>query len=101
MKKYVTLFKVNSVASETDFIKLIYAYSKLKNQQKSFKAAVLYATTYPKSDVPHLSLYKFHMTDNAIDKAIISMNTVLKSEVLHDNEKSRVLNDFFNFTKNI
>jgi len=98
--KYLEQKTSNKTASETDFIKLIYAYSKLKNQQKSFKAAVLYATTYPNSDVPHLSLYKFHMTDNAIDKAIISMNTVLKSEVLHDNEKSRVLNDFFNFTKN-
>jgi len=40
------------------------------------------------------------MNDNTIDKAVFSMNTVLKSSSLNDSDKSRVLNDFFNFTKN-
>ena len=97
--KYLEQKTINKTATEADFVKLIYAYSRLKNQQKSFNSAIVYSKTYPNSEVPHLSLYKFYMNDNAIDKAIVSMNSVLKSEVLHENEKSRVLNDFFNFTK--
>jgi len=97
--KYIEQKTNNKTATEADFVKLIYAYSKLKNQKKSFNSAVLFSKTYPESDIAHLSLYKFHMTDNAIDKAITSMDRVLKSSFLNDSDKSRVLNDFFNFTK--
>ncbi|NQY28335.1 MAG: tetratricopeptide repeat protein [Flavobacteriaceae bacterium] len=97
--KYIEQKTNNNTATEADFVKLIYAYSKLKNQQKSFNAAKLFSKMHPESDIPHLSLYKFHLTDNAIDKAVASMNAVLKSNSLNDADKSRVLNDFFNFTK--
>ncbi len=97
--KYIEQKISAKTATETDFVKLIYAYSKLKNQQKSFNATKLFSKTYPESDVPHLSLYKFYMNDNTIDKAIVSMNTVLKSNSLNDSDKSRVLNDFLNFTR--
>jgi len=97
--KYIEQKTSTKTATEADFVKLIYAHSKLKNQQKSFNAAKLFSTTYPASDIPHLSLYKFYMNDYAINKAVVSMNTVLKSSFLNDSDKSRVLNDFFNFTK--
>jgi len=97
--KYIEQKTSTNTATEADYVKLIYAYSKLKNQQKSFNTAKLFSKTYPESDIPHLSLYKFYMTDNAIEKAVESMNRVLKSSSLNDSDKSRVLNDFFSFTK--
>lgn len=97
--KYIGKKVSSKTATETDFVKLIYAYSKLKNQQKSFNTAKLFSKTYPASDISHLSLYKFYMDENTIDKAVVSMNRVLKSHSLNNSDKSRVLNDFFNFTK--
>lgn len=93
--------KVNTnSAKETDYIKLIYAYSRLNSSGKSFNTAVLLSKKYPNSDLAHLSLYKFYMSKNEIDKGISSMKIVLNSNSIKTNDKSRVIDDFFNFTKN-
>jgi len=97
--KYIEQKANTNTATEADYVKLIYAYSKLKNTEKSFKATKLFSKTFPESDIPHLSLYKFHISNNAIDKAVASMNRVLQSNSVNNSDKSRVLNDFFNFTK--
>ena len=89
----------NKTANEDDFIRLTYVYSKTKKQDKSFETAILFTKTYPKSDIPHLSLYKFYLNENDIDNATKSMFRVLKSNTLKETNKSRVLNDFFNYTK--
>ena len=86
-------------ATETDYVKLIYAYSKLNSSEKSFDTAVLFSKKLPKSDVAHLSLYKFYMSKKEIDKAITSMNIVLISNSINNSDKLRVINDFLNFTK--
>ena len=89
----------NKTANEDDFIRLTYVYSKTKKQDKSFETAILFTQTYPKSDIPHLSLYKFYLNENDIDNATKSMFRVLKSNTLKESNKSRVINDFFNYTK--
>jgi len=86
-------------ATESDYVKLIYAYSKLKNTTKSFELAKTFSKVFPKSDSPYLSLYKFQMNANEIGNAISSMYRILHSTSLNDSDKYKVLNDFFNFTK--
>lgn len=88
----------NNSATEADYIKLIYAYSKLKNTKKSFEASKAFSKAFPKSAAPHLTLYKFYMNAKEFENAVASMNTVLKSDNIGDNDKYKVLNDFFNFT---
>jgi len=85
-------------ATEADYVKLVYAYSKLKNTKKSFEASETYSKAYPNSAAPHLTLYKFYMNAKEYEKAITSMYKVLESGSLTDSDKYKVLNDFFNFT---
>jgi len=85
-------------ATEADYVKLIYAYSRLKNTEKSFEASEAFSKAYPSSAAPHLTLYKFYMNAKYFKKAITSMYKVLKSGSLSDTDKHKVLNDFFNFT---
>jgi len=85
-------------ATEADYVKLVYAYSKLKNTKKSFAASETYSKAYPNSAAPHLTLYKFYMNAKEYEKAITSMYKVLESGSLSDTDKYKVLNDFFNFT---
>lgn len=97
--KFIENKLLKSSATENDYVKLIYGYSRLKNTTKSFEAVKLFSKAFPKSDTPYLSLYKFQMNTNEVDKAITSMNRVLHSTSLNDSDKYKVLNDFFNFTK--
>jgi len=87
-----------SNATEADYVKLIYAYSRLKNTKKSFEVSEAFSKAYPSSAAPHLTLYKFYMNAKYFEKAIISMHKVLKSGSINDTDKYKVLNDFFNFT---
>jgi len=97
--KYIEKKIQQNSATEADYIKLIYAYSKLKNTKKSFEVSEAFSKAYPNSAAPHLTLYKFYMNAKHFEKAITSMYKVLESSSLDDNDKYKVLNDFFNFTK--
>lgn len=87
-----------TLATETDFVKLIYAYIKLKKLNKSFEAAQLFAKTHPNSDTPYLSLYKFYISKHKTDEAINAMIRILKSSTVNENDKHKILNDFFEYT---
>lgn len=89
-----------SKASETDYVKLIYAYIKLKKLNKSFDTALRFAKAYPKSDTPYLSLYKFYISKNNTEKAINAMTIVLQSNVINEEDKYKLLNDFLSYTEN-
>ena len=88
-----------SKASETDYVKLIYAYLKLRKLNESFDTAQRFAKAYPKSDTPYLSLYKFYISKNNTKKAIEAMTVVLKSDAINDQDKYKLLNDFLSYTK--
>ena len=88
-----------NTASELDFTKLIFAYSQLKEGEKSFEIAEKFAKRYPNSDKPYMSLYKFYLDMGLVDKAISAMHRVVNSSSLKKNEKYKVVNDFFLFTK--
>ncbi|MGB0896421.1 MAG: hypothetical protein ACPGU9_01545 [Flavobacteriaceae bacterium] len=88
-----------STASEEDYVKLIYAYLKLRKLNNGFETAQRFAKAYPKSDFPHLSLYKFYISKNNTQKAIEAMHIVLNSTVINDNDKYKLLHDFLQYTK--
>lgn len=88
-----------NTANENDFVRLIYTYSKTKKETKSYETALLFSKIYPISDMPYLSLYKFYISKNDIDNTTKSMFRVLESNTLKDSYKSKVINDFLNYTK--
>jgi len=47
----------------------------------------------------HLALYKFYLEDNETEKAISSMEIVLKSDIVNPEAKAKVLNDFVKFAQ--
>ncbi len=87
-------------ASESDYVKLIFAYSQLKDDSKAFEVALQYANSYPNSDTPYLSLYKFYISNGKIDNAVSAMLRVAKSSSLSNNEKYKVVHDFLLFATN-
>lgn len=95
---YIEEKSLKNNTTEADYIKLIYAYSKLNNAKKSFEISEVFSKTYPSSATPHLTLYKFYMNAKKFEKATASMYKVLESSSLNDTDKYKVLNDFFNFT---
>lgn len=96
---YLTNKVKNKTATESDFTSLIIAYGKLKQNNKSFEATKLYQKTYPNSDYPYLSLYKFYLSKNNIPEAITALHRVSNSNSLNQQEKFKVANDFFQYTK--
>lgn len=97
---YIEKKVTTNTASELEYVTLIYTYSRLNDPKKGFDTAKLFLKSYPESDKPHLSLYKYYLINNDTKKAISAMHRVVNSSLLNDNEKYKVLNDFFNFTKN-
>jgi tetratricopeptide (TPR) repeat protein len=88
-----------SKASETDYVKLIYTYIKLKKLNQGYDTAQRFAAAYPKSDVPYLSLYKFYISKNNTEKAINAMTIVLNSNTINEDNKYKLLNDFLSYTE--
>ena len=88
-----------SKASETDYVKLIYAYLKLRKLNEGFDTAQRFTKAYPKSDTPYLSLYKFYISKNNTDKAIKAMTIVLSSDAINNQDKYKLLNDFLSYTE--
>ena len=95
---YIEEKLLKNSTTEADYIKLIYAYSRLKNAKKSFEVSEAFSKAHPNSATPHLTLYKFYMNAGKFEKATVSMNKVLESSSINDTDKYKVLNDFFNFT---
>ena len=93
----------NKIASKTalqsDYIKLIAAYSNQGDLEQAFNTAKKTSALYPSSDYPHLSLYKFYINKNNLPMAIQSLNRVAKSTNLIASDKRKVLHDFFLYTE--
>ena len=85
--------------NEQNYLKLIYRYSEQINRKDAFKTAQKLLENIPSSHLVHLALYKFYLEDNETEKAINSMEIVLKSETVNPEAKAKVLNDFVKFAK--
>jgi tetratricopeptide (TPR) repeat protein len=82
----------------TNFLNLIYAYSKLNQQKEAFEVAQAFLEQHPKSHLVHVALYKFYLDQKDYEKAITSMKIVTTSTVVTPSIKVKVLNDFMRFT---
>ncbi|MBT8273392.1 MAG: tetratricopeptide repeat protein, partial [Bacteroidia bacterium] len=85
--------------NELNYLNLIYRYSEQGDKDKAFDTALLLLEEKPDSQLVHLALYKFFLTDNQAEEAINSMKIVLKSGTIKPEAKAKVLNDFVSFVK--
>ena len=84
---------------EQNYLKLIYRYSEQNDRKNAFKTAQKLLENIPSSNLVHLALYKFYLEDNETEKAINSMEIVLKSETVNPEAKAKVLKDFVRFAQ--
>jgi tetratricopeptide (TPR) repeat protein len=85
---------------EANYINLIYLYSKSNEEERANEIAVKLEKEIPDSDFAQVSLFKFHINNSDGEKAVISMNKVLNSDVIDRKIKHRVFNEFLIFTQN-
>ena len=81
----------------TNFLNLIYAYSKLNQKKEAFETAQAFLKQHPKSHLVHVALYKFYLDAKEYDKAIASMKIITTSTIVLPSLKVKVLNDFMRF----
>jgi tetratricopeptide (TPR) repeat protein len=86
--------------NEQNYLKLIYRYSEQNDRKNAFATAQKLLKNIPSSHLVHLALYKFYLEDNETEKAIQSMEIVLKSGIVNPEAKAKVLNDFVKFAQN-
>ncbi|RZS99248.1 tetratricopeptide repeat protein [Aquimarina brevivitae] len=82
---------------EQNYLNLIYIYSQDDQKEKAFEVAKRLVDEKPDSELVHMALYKFYLDDNDIDKAMTSMNTTLKSGVIDEASKYKVIKDFLDY----
>ena len=85
---------------ESNYISLIFLYSKSNQEDKALEVAQQLEKEIPTSDWAQVSLFKFHLNNNDGLKAVNAMNIVLASEKIDNKLKHRILNEFLIFTKN-
>ncbi|MEZ4796921.1 MAG: tetratricopeptide repeat protein [Flavobacteriaceae bacterium] len=86
--------------NEQNYLKLIYRYSEQNDRKNAFATTQRLLQNIPASHLVHLALYKFYLEDNDTEKAINSMEIVLKSGTVNPEAKAKVLNDFVKFAQN-
>lgn len=84
---------------ESNYLSLIYLYSDSNQEEKALEIAKKLEKAIPNSEWAQVSLFKFHLNNNDIPKAIKSMNVVLESKKIDDKIRHRVLNEFLIFAK--
>lgn len=82
---------------ESNYISLIYLYSKNNEVDKVLETARKLESEIPTSEWAQVSLFKYHLEQNNGDKAVQAMNRVLASSKIDSKIKHRVLNEFLIF----
>ncbi|WP_298117819.1 tetratricopeptide repeat protein [Flavobacterium sp.] len=85
---------------ESNYVELIYMYSKSNQEEKALEVAKQLEKEIPTSDWAQVSLFKFHLNNNEGDKAVKAMNIVLGSLKIDKKIKHRILNEFLIFSRN-
>jgi tetratricopeptide (TPR) repeat protein len=79
---------------ESNYISLIYYYSKNDAIDKVLETAQKLEKAIPTSEWAQVSLFKFHIDKNEGAKAVTAMNIVLASKKIDNKIKHRILNEF-------
>lgn len=85
--------------NEQNYINLIYLYSQSDQEDKAFEVAKRLIEKKPKSELVHLALYKFYLSDNQINEAVNSIKISLASKIIESDAKYKVINDFLIYVK--
>lgn len=85
---------------ESNYISLIYMYSKSNQEEKALEIAQKLEKAIPTSDWAKVSLFKFHLNNNDGDNAVKAMNIVFPSKKIDPKIKHRMLNEFLIFVMN-
>lgn len=83
---------------ESNYINLIFLYSKSDENDKALEVAKQLAKEVPNSEWGQVSLFKTYLDANQADKAIKSMNIILTSSKIDSKIKHRTLNEFLIYT---
>ncbi|CAN0369331.1 unnamed protein product, partial [Ectocarpus sp. 4 AP-2014] len=84
--------------NEKHYLALIYLLSEQGDIDKAFQVAKSLQAAIPKSKLAHLGLFKYYLRDNDVEQAISSMNIVLRSVLIDNDAKFKVLNEFLGYT---
>ena len=79
---------------ESNYISLIYYYSKKDNLEKVLETARKLESEIPDSEWAQVSLFKSHLVNKESEKAIKAMNIVLASAKIDSKIKHRIFNEF-------
>ncbi|MFH7003346.1 tetratricopeptide repeat protein [Flavobacterium bizetiae] len=82
---------------ESNYINLIFLYSKAEETDKALEVAKQLAKEVPSSEWAQVSLFKVYIDANQADKAIKAMNVILSSSKIDSKIKHRTLNEFLIF----
>ncbi|MEP6804261.1 MAG: tetratricopeptide repeat protein, partial [Flavobacterium sp.] len=79
---------------ESNYVNLIFLYSKAEETDKALDVAKQLAKEIPNSEWAQVSMFKVYLDANQADKAIKSMNVILSSSKIDSKIKHRTLNEF-------
>ncbi|RVT80000.1 tetratricopeptide repeat protein [Flavobacterium sufflavum] len=79
---------------ESNYISLIYLYSKKDDIEKVLETARKLEAAIPNSEWAQVSLFKNYLVNNESEKAIKAMNIVLASTKIDSKIKHRIFNEF-------
>jgi tetratricopeptide (TPR) repeat protein len=79
---------------ESNYISLIYLYSKNNETDKVLETARKLEIAIPTSEWAQVSLFKYHLEKNEGEKAINALNIALASAKIDSKIKHRILNEF-------
>ncbi|MCW2118016.1 tetratricopeptide repeat protein [Flavobacterium sp. 7A] len=89
-----------SPKEESNYVSLIYLYSKNNAIDKVLETARQLEKEIPTSVWAQVSLFKYHLDNNDGDKAVKAMNLALESAKVDLKIKHRMLNEFLLFVNN-
>lgn len=84
---------------ESNYISLIYLYSKNNQEEKANEIARQLEKEIPTSDWAQVGLFKFHLNNNDGEKAAKAMNMVFGSDKIDRKIKHRMFNEFLIFAE--
>lgn len=82
---------------ESNYISLIYFYSKNNQIDKVYETANQLAINVPNSEWAQITLFKKYLDSNEGDKAVEAMNIALSSDKIISKLKHRIFNEFLVF----
>ncbi|NER19006.1 tetratricopeptide repeat protein [Spongiivirga citrea] len=85
--------------NEKNYLSLIYLLSEKGDANAAFKVSERLLKSIPDSKLAHLGLFKYYLEKEEIDKAVNSMNTVVKATQINKEAKFKVIYDFMRYAE--